>query len=186
MFKKISMITPILFFLLGMNVFAHSSLEYSNPKNGEVVIDTLKEIKLSFESNIENTSSLTVKNSKNTSIPLTKVSVKGNQLVGDLNEELANGSYTIHWKVFAIDSHPFEGDISFSVKSPVTKTAAASPAAQAQTNAATPEKKTMNTASTSTQTTEPSITNYIVPVSVCLFIIIIMVCYWLIFRRKHI
>ncbi|WP_066069485.1 hypothetical protein [Neobacillus soli] len=40
MFNKVSLITSLLFFLLGTNVFAHSFLEASTPKNSDVLTES--------------------------------------------------------------------------------------------------------------------------------------------------
>ncbi|WP_335715047.1 copper resistance CopC family protein [Neobacillus drentensis] len=195
MFKKISLIASMLFFLLGTTVFAHSHLESSSPKNGEVLTQPLKEIALTFETTLESTSTFTLEDSKGTSIPLSKVSIEGNKLIGTLNNELANGGYKIHWKIIGTDGHPLEGDISFSVQLPAKQTTSAAasassemkPADKNKTEEAAAPKKVENTAllTKNTETMEPSFKDYVVPGSVALLIIFVISGYWLFYRRKH-
>lgn len=51
MFNKISLITSLLFFLLGTNVFADSRLEVSSPPNNPVLNQTSQIIALTFVNN---------------------------------------------------------------------------------------------------------------------------------------
>lgn len=188
MFKKISFITSVLFFLLGTTVFAQSHLEDSNPKNGEVVTTAFKEIKLSFETNLENISTFTLNSSSGTTVPLSKVTVAGNKLFGTIKEDLKSGAYTIHWKSVDIDGHIIEGVIPFSVQLPAPQTPAASTAPAAQTKGTAPGKNTAGAAipSEAAKSSAPTFKNYVLPFSVCLFIVIGMASYWLVYRRKHV
>jgi hypothetical protein len=61
MFKKISFITSLLFFLLGTNVLAYSNLETSTPKSGEIIKQPLKEHKLSFATKLSTPVLITAK-----------------------------------------------------------------------------------------------------------------------------
>ncbi|MFL6556523.1 MAG: hypothetical protein ACJ8MO_10440, partial [Bacillus sp. (in: firmicutes)] len=51
MFNKISLITSLLFFLLGTNVFADSRLEVSTPQNNQVFTPTVQIITLTSDNN---------------------------------------------------------------------------------------------------------------------------------------
>lgn len=198
LFKKISLIASMLFFLLGTNVFAHSHLESSSPQNGEVITQSLKEITLSFETNLENTSTFSMVDANDAAIPLSKVSIEGNKLLGTLDNALSNGGYKIHWKIIGTDGHPLEGDIPFSVQLPESQTTAANGAkteTEVSTDAvktdeiteASAAKTTEKTAllTTKAKTVEPSFKDYVVPGSVGLLIIFGFASYWLIYRRKH-
>lgn len=200
MFNKISLITALLFFLLGTNVFAHSHLEDSSPKDGAVLTESLKEITLTFETNLEPTSTFTLADANRASIPV-PVEIKGDQLVGVLPEDLANGSYSIHWKIIGTDGHPLEGDLSFTVQLPETNSSTAQVSSEDSTKQTlTEEAKPKDTASSSKSTdgkeqaasvpttaspSEPSFKDYVIPFSVAFIIIVGLGSYWLIFRRKH-
>ncbi|MDQ1147466.1 methionine-rich copper-binding protein CopC [Bacillus sp. SORGH_AS 510] len=200
MFNKISLITALLLFLLGTNVFAHSHLEDSSPKDGAVLTESLKEIKLTFETNLEPTSTFTLADANGTAVTL-PVEIKGNQLVGVLQKDLANGAYSIHWKIIGTDGHPLEGDLSFTVKLPeesstTAQTESTDSSTQKEQTAdtglknsdssskSTEDKETAAVTTTAT-TAEPSFKDYVIPASVALIIFVGLGSYWLIFRRKH-
>lgn len=200
MFNKISLITALLFFLLGTNVFAHSHLEDSSPKDGAVLTESLKEIKLTFETNLEPTSTFTLADANGTAVTL-PVEIKGNQLVGVLQKDLANGAYSIHWKIIGTDGHPLEGDLSFTVKLPeesstIAQTESTDSTTQKEQTAnagvknsdssskSTEDKETA-AVTTTAKTVEPSFKDYVIPASVALIIFVGLGSYWLIFRRKH-
>lgn len=201
MFNKISLITALLFFLLGTNVFAHSHLEDSSPKDGAVLTESLKEIKLTFETNLEPTSTFTLADANGTSVTL-PVEIKGNQLVGVLQKDLANGAYSIHWKIIGTDGHPLEGDLSFTVQLPevsstTAQTESTDSTSKNEEQTATDDEKNSVTSSKSTEdketvavtttatAVEPSFKDYVIPASVALIIFVGLGSYWLIFRRKH-
>jgi copper resistance protein C len=202
MLKKISFMISILFFLVGTNVFAHSHLEDSSPKNGEIVTEPLKDITLTYETKIEAASTFTLKDQSGTDIPLSKISVNNNQLVGTLKDELANGGYTIHWKIIGSDGHPLEGNIPFSMRLPETQAASETvPAATESTSnndeatTANEEKETAadtkqaNAAAALTEksvTEEVSLKDYLIPASAGLLIVLGAGSYWLFYRRKHV
>ncbi|MGG3468350.1 copper resistance CopC family protein [Neobacillus pocheonensis] len=202
MFKKISLIASMLFFLLGTNVFAHSHLESSTPKNGEILTQPLKDINLSYETNLEKTSTFALEDTNGKVIPISKITIEGNKLTGTMDNELPNGGYKIHWKIIGTDGHPLEGDIAFSVQLPESQTTAAKQATTENEktadvvktddkNKATEAVVTKNTEkdaliSTKANTVEPTFKDYVVPGSVGLLIIYGFGSYWLIYRRKHV
>lgn len=197
MLNKIALLSTLLFFIFGANVFAHSHLEDSSPKNGEVVTESLKAITLSFETAIEPTSSFTLLNEKNDSIPLSSVSISGNHLIANVEDNLINGAYTIHWKIIGEDGHPLEGDIPFTINLPEN----AAPPEQSETEPLAADVTTVETTSAADTETvlkdqatevkeaaldEPKIMNYVLPASIGLIIVLGFGSYWLIFRRKQV
>jgi copper resistance protein C len=192
MINKITVISTLLFFLLGSQVFAHSHLAESTPKNGEVLIEPLKNITLSFETELELTSTFTLVDSNGSAISLPEPSLEGNKLLGTVEEELPNGDYTIHWKIIGTDGHQLEGDIPFTVQLPesITPTEGSETVESngQATESVTPEPVKEMTGEPLAKTDEPqdaSIKAYIVPGLIGLIIIIGFTCYWFIFRRKH-
>ncbi|MCM3765025.1 copper resistance protein CopC [Neobacillus niacini] len=201
MLKKISFIISTLFFLLGTNVFAHSHFKDSNPKSGEVVTDALENITLSYETKVESTSTFSLTDQNGTNIPLSQVSVNNNQLVGTLKDELADGGYTIHWKIIGADGHPLEGEVPFSVQLPENQTAdgtvtvaanntSTSEGTTAETeNVKAADTSQAQTAAVLTQKAEPeeaTFKDYMIPVAVGLLIVFGAGSYWLFYRRKHV
>ncbi|WHY01652.1 copper resistance CopC family protein [Neobacillus sp. DY30] len=196
MLNKIALLSTLFFLIFGANVFAHSHLEYSTPKNGEIVTETLKAITLTFETKIEPTSSFVLLNEKNDSIPLSTISINGNQLIANVEANLMNGSYTIHWKIIGEDGHPLEGDIPFTIQMPEN---AASPipnetqpsAAEVTTAENTPVVDTTVLKDQATDVKEaaldePKVMNYVLPAIIGLIIVFGFGSYWLIFRRKQV
>jgi methionine-rich copper-binding protein CopC len=187
----------LFFFIFGANVFAHSHLENSTPKNGEIVTEALPEITLTFETAIEPTSSFTLLNDKKASIPLSTLSIDGNQLIANVEDNLINGGYTIHWKIIGEDGHPLEGDIPFTVLLPENSV----PPEQIETESPATDVTTVETTSNADTKTilkdqamevkkaaldEPKFINYVLPAIIGLIIVLGFGSYWLIFRRKQI
>jgi methionine-rich copper-binding protein CopC len=197
MLNKIALLSTLLFFIFGANVFAHSHLEESTPKNGEIVTEALSVITLTFETAIEPTSSFTLMDEKNASLPLSEVSISGNQLSANIEDDLTNGAYTIHWKIIGEDGHPLEGDIPFTINLPenaaspeqtVTEPPAADVTTAETTSAADTETvlKDQATEVKEAALDEPKIMNYVLPAIIGLIIVLGFGSYWLIFRRKHV
>lgn len=197
MLNKIALLSTLLFFIFGANVFAHSQLEESTPKNGENVTQSLKAITLTFETALEPTSSFTLMDGNNASIPLTTVSISGNQLIANVEDDLTNGAYTIHWKIIGEDGHPLEGDIPFTMQLPEN----AAPPEKSVTEPSTTDVTTAETTSAvdtetvmkeqatevkETALVEPSIMNYVLPAIIGMIMVLGFGSYWLIFRRKHV
>jgi hypothetical protein len=71
MFNKISLITSLLFFLLGANVFADSRLEVSSPQNDPLISQTVEIITLTSDHNkIESTNKKTKSQMEYATLPV--------------------------------------------------------------------------------------------------------------------
>jgi copper resistance protein C len=195
MFNKIALISSFLFFLLATNVFAHSHLENSTPSNGEVLTQALKDISLSFETDLEPTSTFTLVDATGTALPLSPITINGSELVGTLEEDLPNGAYSIHWKIIGTDGHQLEGDIPFTVQLPestattkqdVTVVSSVENSQNKTTEAPEEVMKEQAALPDKVESNEPSLKAYIVPVSIGLILILGFGSYWLIFRRKQV
>ena len=100
-----------LFFLSFVhNAFAHTGLESSLPQNGETITEELKQVTLTFESKIEQGSTLEVQNSSGEAIPIDNISLSDNQMTGNLLDSLQNGDYQVNWNIIGADGHPIEGN----------------------------------------------------------------------------
>jgi copper resistance protein C len=198
MLNKIALLSTLLFFIFGANVFAHSHLEDSTPKNGEILTESPKAITLTFETAIEPTSTFTLMDEKNVSIPLSTVSISDNQLIANVEDSLINGAYTIHWKIIGEDGHPLEGDIPFTVQLPenaalLEQTESELPAADVTTaeitSAAVTETVLKDQAAEVKEAAaldEPKLMNYVLPAIIGLIIVFGFGSYWIVFRRKHV
>lgn len=193
MFRKVTLISSLLILLFGVNVFAHSHIEESTPKNGEVITEPLKNITLSFETAIEPTSSFTLSDANGTEVSLPEVTINGNQLIANAETVLTNGAYTIHWKIIGADGHLLEGDIPFTVQLPenpeqtagdenVVTTADSQTAIENGTVEVATEQAAVEHVA---ESEKPAMMNYIIPGTIGLIIIIGFISYWLIFRRKQ-
>nr|WP_263323212.1 copper resistance CopC family protein [Neobacillus sp. Marseille-Q6967] len=193
MFNKITLMTALLFFLFFTNVSAHSHLEDSTPQNGEVLTESASNITLTFETNIEATSTFTLLDAEGKTVTLPEVQINGSQLGAQLETNLPNGAYTIHWKIIGEDGHPLEGDIPFSVDIPesVEKSAQENNASTTEQASGDTEKeaskeivKEQAVTKSADPEVEPGLKNYIIPGLIALIIVLGFSSYWLIFKRK--
>jgi methionine-rich copper-binding protein CopC len=180
--KKLLLLLIGVLVMLPSIASAHTELTASNPTNGQVVKEDLKEIVLTYEGKIESLSTMTlVKDGKD--IALVSVTPNENQLIGTLSAPLENGSYTIKWSIAGEDGHPISGEIPFSVQKVVKE----EPKAETK-QPVTPKKeepkidnsnqqKTKNTSTDSTS----SMKNIIISVVALILIIGVI----LLFRRKR-
>ena len=102
-------------FVLPSIVSAHTHLSSSNPAEGQVVVDELKEIILTFDGSIEKLSSMKVFKDETEITPL-QIQIEAERMVGILAEPLANGAYLIQWNISGVDGHPISGKINFTVE----------------------------------------------------------------------
>lgn len=113
--KKFSLLILCFLVLIPSMVSAHTHLAVSNPSEGQVVADELKEITLTFDGNIEKISSMkVVKNGSE--LKGLQVQTEAEKMFGILPEPLANGDYVIQWNIAGEDGHPLAGEIHFTVQ----------------------------------------------------------------------
>lgn len=103
-----------LLFLFSSSVSAHTGLESSSPADGDTIKEPIQDLSLTFETPIEQESSFTLK-SESGDVPLQNVQAKENVLSGAAEEPLANGSYTVNWRIIGEDGHLIEGTYGFTV-----------------------------------------------------------------------
>lgn len=96
-------------------VSAHTHIAVSNPSEGQIVTDELKEITLTFDGNLEKLSSMkVVKNG--TELTGLRVQIEAEKMFGIIPEPLENGDYVIQWNIAGEDGHPITGEINFTVQ----------------------------------------------------------------------
>ncbi|MGW8825265.1 copper resistance protein CopC [Paenibacillus sp. BR1-192] len=99
--------------------WAHSKLESSTPAADAKITESVKEVNLSFNENIdENLSTLKVKNAQGEEVEVSEVKVSQNTMAGTLAAPLPSGSYTVEWKIVGGDGHPVDGTYAFEVDAP--------------------------------------------------------------------
>lgn len=118
MVKKLFLITFILFMVSVNYAFGHTGLESSSPQAGEVIEAETNEIKMTFETKIEQGSTFELTNANGNAISIENINLSNNQMVGSLSNNLANGDYKVNWKIIGADGHPIEGEFSFTVNAP--------------------------------------------------------------------
>ena len=120
MFKKL-FITILLVFSLNGHAFAHTGLESSSPQNGETISEEIQQIILTFETKIEQTSTIRLKSADGTEIPVKDITINDKQMVGNLESPLDHGDYQVLWNIIGADGHPIEGTFTFNVNKPNTE-----------------------------------------------------------------
>ncbi|MEH7178353.1 copper resistance CopC family protein [Neobacillus vireti] len=113
--KKFSLLIICMLFVLPSIVSAHTHLSSSNPAEGQVVVDELKEIILTFDGSIEKLSTMKVFKDGTEITPL-QIQIEAERMAGTLAEPLANGAYIIQWNIAGVDGHPISGEINFTVE----------------------------------------------------------------------
>lgn len=130
--KKILFALFVLLVTVPMAAQAHTVLTSSNPEEGQTITESLNEITLVFETQIEAGSTISLE-SAGQSVSFEEIVASGNTLQGRLAEqELPNGAYVIQWSIVGADGHPIKGEIAFNVelKNDLTETVAAEPPAK--------------------------------------------------------
>ncbi|SEM06159.1 hypothetical protein SAMN04488688_108136 [Paenibacillus sp. cl141a] len=101
--------------------WAHSKLESSTPAADAKITESVKEVNLSFNENIdENLSTLKVKNAQGEEVEVSEIKVNQNTMAGTLAAPLPSSSYTVEWKIVGGDGHPVDGTYAFEVDAPET------------------------------------------------------------------
>lgn len=114
--KKFVICLVFLFCMIPTISFAHTTITNSTPSTGEVVTSNLSELSVEFAEEIENQSTLLLRNENGEDIPLDTITVSDNKVTGNLRTPLANGVYAITWKIAAKDGHAISGEIPFTVE----------------------------------------------------------------------
>jgi methionine-rich copper-binding protein CopC len=179
--KKGLSIIILLLFLFPTMASAHTKLVSSNPSNGQVITEPIKQITLEFEEALEQLG--TIKLYKvGTATAVTNVSIKGNKLIADLPNSLENGDYKIEWKVVSEDGHPVTGQIPFKVqlKQAETKTTTENKTTDKAVKDQTPTKEKQKEA-----TPKKEKSKYLIPlIAIGLFGIALMVGGVVLWNRK--
>lgn len=113
--KKSLLLTLFILLLSSAAVSAHTALETSSPADGEIVTEEPREIILDFNTDLEEASSFTVENAEGEEIPF-GITLEEQQMTGTPGAAMADGEYTVNWKIIGADGHPIEGAYAFTVK----------------------------------------------------------------------
>ncbi len=114
-----SLIAIMLFCITPFSIAsAHSVLENATPADGEKLNDTINRIELSFNTKIENGSTLTLVNDTGDVIKPSSHKINDNVLEAIFEDSLKPGSYQVNWKIVGADGHLIENQYSFTIKEP--------------------------------------------------------------------
>ncbi|MFI6786536.1 copper resistance protein CopC [Nonomuraea sp. NPDC050383] len=119
-------------FLLGTAgpALAHDSLKSSDPAKGSTV-KTVEQVKLVFSARVR-MPFVIVRGADGAQHQAGAAEADGPAVIQRLKETLADGAYTIAYRVVSSDGHPIEGEIPFTVKGAPKPEAQASETAAAQ------------------------------------------------------
>ena len=105
----------LLITILSFNVFAHTGLKSSLPKNNAMLMETPKTLKLVF-SEPARLAKVTLLTKNGTAIPFNFVpsATLASEYTYDL-PTLSEDTYMVHWMLLGKDGHKMEGSFSFMV-----------------------------------------------------------------------
>lgn len=174
--KKIIVLAFVFLLTFASSAFAHTGLESSTPSNGQVIEDELKEIILTFEGKIEQSSTFEVRNNSGEITSVEDISINEGQMTGTLSTALENGSYEIVWSIVGADGHPIEGNIPFTVEVDT----AADPVEEVE------DAETIATPSTDQmeQTEEVQSTSDVVTIIIIALIVVVVAAFFWLRRKK--
>ncbi|WP_185970998.1 copper resistance CopC family protein [Alkalicoccobacillus porphyridii] len=112
------MILAIIVLLVGLpqTVFAHSHIESTVPTDGDTVEEVVETIELSFDGGIEQGATIQITTESGEEIEPADVQVNSPNIEVELAEPLASGVYTVAYQIISADTHPVEGDFTFTVE----------------------------------------------------------------------
>jgi methionine-rich copper-binding protein CopC len=106
---------PLLLLLATSEATAHAMLDHAEPRVGNKVATTPREVTLWFTQKLEAAfSTITVTDSAGQRVDTGKTRVSGSQMSVALRPAGA-GTYRVTWRVLSVDSHSTEGSFTFQV-----------------------------------------------------------------------
>lgn len=108
-------IIPLLLLLATGEATAHAMLDHAEPRVGNKVATTPREVTLSFTQKLEAAfSAITVTDSAGKRIDTGKTRVSGSQMSVSIRPG-GSGTYHVKWRVLSTDSHTTDGSFTFQV-----------------------------------------------------------------------
>ncbi|MFY3790271.1 copper resistance CopC family protein [Ureibacillus sp. MALMAid1270] len=189
-----SLIVLLLFSLFPISMAnAHSVLENSIPADGEQVNDSINRIELSFNTKIENGSTLTLVNDVGDELNPSSYEINDNVLVAIFEDSLESGTYQVNWKVIGADDHHIENQYSFTITVPgMTEDENETTQTEEETNS-TSEKETSTTDEVNNQeeenqhqssSNENEQSSLVMIIIICLIIAVIGIVAWMLFSNR--
>lgn len=100
---------------------AHDVLLSTDPADGSVLTEAPAQLTLTFSADLttgEGATAVQVTDGAGTAVPLDAPIVEGPTVTQPLPADLANGAYTVQWRVLSSDTHPISGEFAFTVDAP--------------------------------------------------------------------
>ncbi|MFE7093902.1 copper resistance CopC/CopD family protein [Streptomyces erythrochromogenes] len=120
----LALVAALLALVLGgaAPAFAHAGLRASDPAEGSVLATAPKQVTLTFTESVGfSDDSLRVLSPENERVnprPAQHADGKDNAVRVELSDKLAQGTYTVAWRVVSADGHPISGAFIFSIGKP--------------------------------------------------------------------
>ncbi|PLS09476.1 copper resistance CopC family protein [Neobacillus cucumis] len=162
-------------------VSAHTELTGSNPANGTIVKEDLKEIVLTYEGKIESLSTMKLLK-EGQEISFVSVTPKENQLIGTLSSPLENGDYTVQWNIAGEDGHPLSGEILFQVNKIAAAPNTTTKQSETKSKQEESKKETPKPKQSSNEQSQSSSLKTVITLAI---VIILLIGAFLLFRRKR-
>ncbi len=185
--KKIVVLTIACLLTFGNLTYAHTGIESSNPEDGSTITEELTTVKLTFETEIEETSSFELQNANGETVAVDNITVENNTMTGTFDQPIENGDYEAPWKIIGIDGHPIEGTFSFSVDAPESEVAEEESTSEEATNdseAEDTDEQVDKEEETKADTAEEESSNGTVIGIVIAVLVIVLIGSVLLMRRK--
>ncbi|WP_028611785.1 copper resistance CopC family protein [Paenibacillus harenae] len=114
--KRIILICLAALWLMPGVVMAHSKLENAVPAQDATVQASPGRIELTFNTDIEELSSLKLLNAAGEEIETDNKLVEGPTMSAAVAESLSGGIYSVKWTIIGADGHSVEGNYAFTVE----------------------------------------------------------------------
>jgi len=114
-----SIISLLLLALFPQLTFAHTKLQSSVPEPDAIIVQEMKEVVMTFNTEVEPLSSFVLKQEDGTELPVERIEIIEDRIIGSFDHTIPNGAYTVEWKIVGRDGHPIKGDFQFTVNVPV-------------------------------------------------------------------
>jgi methionine-rich copper-binding protein CopC len=106
---------PLLLSLAGGQAAAHALLDHAEPRVGNAVATTPREVTLWFTQKLEPAfSTVTVTDAAGQRVDTGKARVSGDTMAISLRQ-IGAGTYRVNWRVLSVDAHTTNGNFSFRV-----------------------------------------------------------------------
>ncbi len=185
--KRLALFSLIFFLLFSLITFAHTGLETSAPQDGDIITEELEQMTLTFETKIEQGSTLELTNSLGEAIAVDNITITDNQLKGQIAKPLENGEYKIHWNIIGADGHRIDGVLNFSVDLPLTEEAPAElepESSEEEMEYRTQVEKTEENRIILAEEKEENETSYLMPTIIGALVLIAIISLFMMRRKK--